>query len=195
MSWRGRTMGVDYVIGVARNAGLEAKIARQLRCSRSRAAVTGRKSRRFRSFTHRTRSRWSRVRRVIGKAEALPGSGAPKPNARFIVIALPASGHSAKKLYEDYHCARGDAENRAKDLNTGLFADRSPSNLFGAGDAAAAASETRGPGPDLGPAHPLRPVQRMPGPGGLRRRLADRPAGGAAENLGNPSGGGTHNKV
>ena len=73
MSWRGRTEGVDYVIGLARSARLEAKTARQLRRSRSRAAVTGRKSRRFRSFTHRTRDSWSRSRRVIAKAEALPG--------------------------------------------------------------------------------------------------------------------------
>ncbi len=100
MSWRGRTEGVDYVIGLARNARLEAGIARQMRRSRSRAAVTGWKSRRFRDFRHRTRDSWSRARRVIGKAEALPG--------------------------------RGDAENRVKDLKTGLFADRCSSNLFGA---------------------------------------------------------------
>ncbi len=132
MSWRGRTEGVDYVIGVARNARLEAKTARQLRRSRSRAAATGVKSRRFRSFRHRTRDSWSRARRVIGKAEALPGRGAPKSNARFIVTSLPASAHPARKLCEDFYCARGDAENRVKDLKTGLFADRCSSNLFGA---------------------------------------------------------------
>ena len=132
MSWCERTEGVDYVIGVARNARLEAKTARQLRRSRSRAAATGVKSRRFRSFRHRTRDSWSRARRVIGKAEALPGRGAPKSNARFIVTSLPASAHPARKLYEDFYCARGDAENRVKDLKTGLFADRCSSNLFGA---------------------------------------------------------------
>ena len=100
MSWCERTKGVDYVIGLARNARLEAGIARQMRRSRSRAAVTGVKSRRFRDFRHRTQDSWSRARRVIGKAEALPGRGAPKPNARFIVTSLPASEHSARKLYE-----------------------------------------------------------------------------------------------
>ena len=49
MSWRGRAEGVDYVIGLARNARLEAGIARQMRRSRSRAAVTGWKSRRVKS--------------------------------------------------------------------------------------------------------------------------------------------------
>ena len=132
MSWCERTEGVDYVIGVARNARLEAKTARQMRRSRSRAAVTGVKSRRFRSFRHRTRNSWSRTRRVIGKAEALPGRGAPKPNARFIVTPLPASAYPANRLYEDFYCARGDAENRVKDLRTGLSADRCPSNLFDA---------------------------------------------------------------
>ncbi|MCY3880232.1 MAG: IS1380 family transposase [Rhodobacteraceae bacterium] len=132
MSWCERTEGVDYVIGVARNARLEAKTARQMRRPRSRAAVTGVKPRRFRSFRHRTRNSWSRTRRVIGRAGALPGRGAPKPNARFIVTPLPASEHPARRLYEDFYCARGDAENRVKDLKTGLFADRCSSNLFSA---------------------------------------------------------------
>ena len=132
MSWCERTEGVDYVIGVARNSRLVAEIARQMRRSRSRVAVTGLKSRRFRSFTYRTRDSWSRSRRVIGKAEALPGRGTPKPNARFIVTSLPASEFPARRLYEEFYCARGDAENRVKDLKTGLFADRCPSNLFDA---------------------------------------------------------------
>ena len=132
MSWCERTEGVEYVIGVARNARLEAAVARQLRRPRSRAAVTGVKPRRFRSFRHRTRNSWSRTRRVIGRAGALPGRGAPKPNARFIVTPLPASEHPARRLYEDFYCARGDAENRVKDLKTGLFADRCSSNLFSA---------------------------------------------------------------
>ena len=132
MSWRGRTEGVDYVIGVARSARLEAKIARQLRRSRGRAAVTGRKSRRFRGFRHRTRDSWSRSRRVIGKAEALPGRGAPKPSARFIVTSLPAQMHPASELYENFYCKRGEAENRVKDLKAGLFADRCPPDMFDA---------------------------------------------------------------
>ena len=132
MSWCEGAEGVDYVIGAARNDRLEAKAARQMRRSRSRAAVTGAASRRFRSFRHRTRDSWSRARRVVCKAEALPGRGAPKPNARFIVTSLPASSHPARKLYEKFYCARGDAENRVKDLKVGLFADRCSSNLFDA---------------------------------------------------------------
>ena len=132
MSWCERTDGVDYVIGAARNDRLEAKAARRTRRSRSRAAVTGAASRRFRSFRRRARDSWSRARRVVRRAEALPGRGAPKSNARFIVTSLPASSHPARKLCEKFHCARGDAENRVKDLKIGLFADRCPPDLFDA---------------------------------------------------------------
>ncbi|MDE3260868.1 MAG: transposase, partial [Acidobacteriota bacterium] len=78
---------------------------------------------------------WSRERRVIGKAEALPptaAGGHPKENHRFIVTSLPARTHPPQQLYEQLYCARGDAENRVKEHKLHLFSARCSSNLFGA---------------------------------------------------------------
>ena len=124
--------GVDYVIGLARNRRLQENIAPAMRRSRSRVATTGRPSRRFRSFPWRTRTSWSRSRRVIAKAEVLPAADGrrDKDNPRFLVTSLPASTHPAQKLYEEFYCARGDAENRAKKHKLHLFSKRCSSNLF-----------------------------------------------------------------
>ena len=125
--------GVDYVIGLARNSRLQDRIAPAMRRSRSRAATTGRRSRRFRSFWWRTRTSWSRPRRVA-KAEVLPGSNRRqgKDNPRFLVTSLPTSTHPAQKLYEEFYCARGDAENRVKEHKLHLFSKRCSTNLFDA---------------------------------------------------------------
>ena len=113
LSWCERTEGVEYVIGLARNARLQKRIARKMLRSRRRAAASGKASRRFRSFKYRTLSSWSRFRRVVGKAEALPErGGGTRANPRFIVTSLPAATHPSRTLYEDMCCARGDAENR-----------------------------------------------------------------------------------
>ena len=126
--------GVDYVIGLARNRRLQERIAPAMHRSRSRVATTGRTSRRFRSFWWRTRTSWSRRRRVIAKAEVLPGSDGRrgKDNPRFLVTSLPAATHPAQKLYEEFYCARGDAENRVKEHKLHLFSKRCSSNLFDA---------------------------------------------------------------
>ena len=113
---------VDYVFGIARNARLVRKIARQMRRSRSRCVTTGRPSRRFRDFRHRTLTSWSRSRRVVGKAEVLPGLRGANP--RFVVTSLSVREIGARALYEDLYCARGDMENRIKEQQLDLFADR-----------------------------------------------------------------------
>ena len=122
------------MIGLARNRRLQDRTAPALRRSRSRAATTGRQSRRFRSFRWRTRTSCSRRRRVVAKAEALPGSNGSqgKDNPRFLVTSLPASAHPAQKLYEEFCCARGDAENRVTEHKLHLFSKRCSTNLFDA---------------------------------------------------------------
>ena len=128
--------GVHYVIGLPRNARLERRIEAAMKRSRVRAWREMAKpkeerepSRRFRSFQYRTRSSWSRARRVIAKVEAPPGG---EPNARFIVTSLPASSDPAQESYEEFYCARGDAENRVKEHKNHLFMDRCSSNLMNA---------------------------------------------------------------
>jgi DDE family transposase len=109
---------VDYVFGLARNQRLVGAIVDDLAEAES-LAKTG-PARRFADFAWRTRNSWSRARRVVAKAEHLP-QGA---NPRFIVTSLPASQIDARTLYEDVYCARGEVENRIKEQQLDLFADR-----------------------------------------------------------------------
>ena len=65
-------------------------------------------------------SSWGRTRRVVAKAEHLPKGS----NPRFVVTSLAASRVDARTLYEDIYCARGQVENRIKEQQLDLFADR-----------------------------------------------------------------------
>ena len=82
----------------------------------------GAPSRRFRDFRYRTLGSWSRSRRVVGKAEWLPGARGANP--RFVVTSLTKDRFAARALYEKLYCARGDMENRIKEQQLDLFADR-----------------------------------------------------------------------
>lgn len=111
---------VDYVFGLARNKRLEAKIADDLATVQARGLESGQPERSFRDFYHGTLNSWSRRRRVIAKAEWLPKG----LNPRFIVTSLKPSQIDARPLYEDVYCARGEMENRIKEQQLDLFADR-----------------------------------------------------------------------
>jgi hypothetical protein len=114
--------GVGYVFGLARNDRLEAKIGRELKAAEKEAVETGAPARRFKDFMWTTRESWSRRRRVIAKAEWTRGEA----NPRFIVTSLAEEEVAAQVLYEDVYCARGDMENRIKECQGDLFADRTP---------------------------------------------------------------------
>ena len=129
MSWC-ESHDVDFVLGVAKSSRLRARIARQLERSRRRCLARGKASRRYRSFRFRTLKSWSRSRRVVGKAEWLPGGNGANP--RFVVTSLPAERFAARALYEDLYCARGDMENRIKEQQLDLFADRTSSSRMAA---------------------------------------------------------------
>jgi Transposase DDE domain group 1 len=111
---------VDYVFGLARNERLVGAIASELAAAEAASLTQGGPARRFADFAWRTLDSWSRTRRVVAKAEHLP-KGA---NPRFIVTSLPASETDARTLYEDVYCARGEIENRIKEQQLDLFADR-----------------------------------------------------------------------
>ncbi len=112
--------GVEYVLGLARNARLVAEIAPELAQAREQMDRTGRSARRFKDFRYRTLKSWSRERRVVGKAEQLRG----KVNPRFIVTSVSTEQIRASVLYRKVYCARGDMENRIKEQQLGMFADR-----------------------------------------------------------------------
>ena len=111
---------VDFVFGLARNARLVEEIAVELIEAEAEAASTSKPARRYKDFRYATLDSWSRRRRVIGKAEWTQGEA----NPRFIVTSLSKAGTNGRFLYEKVYCARGDMENRIKECQGDLFADR-----------------------------------------------------------------------
>jgi hypothetical protein len=111
---------VDYVFGLARNERLVARIEAELAAAKTVAESTGRPARRFKDFNWSTLDSWSRHRRVVAKAEWTKGEA----NPRFIVTSLKRTEVGARALYEDTYCARGDMENRIKECQLDLYADR-----------------------------------------------------------------------
>jgi len=111
---------VDYVFGLARNARLVRAIGAELQAAAVESARTQCPARRFRELDYQTRKSWSRSRRVVAKAEHT----GDKSNPRFIVTSLSKRRLATRALYEDFYCARGEAENRIKECQLDLFADR-----------------------------------------------------------------------
>ena len=111
---------IDYVFGFAKNERLKAMIAAELQQARQLYEKTKQAARVFKDFRYETRESWTRERRVIGKAEHLD-KGA---NPRFVVTSIDAQVMDGQTLYERLYCARGDMENRIKEQQLWLFADR-----------------------------------------------------------------------
>ena len=112
--------GVDYVFGLAKNARLKRAVGKEQHEAKGQFEQTGQAARVFADFPYRTRKSWSRKRRVVGKAEHL----AKGANPRFVVTSLSAEQCDAQTLYEQEYCARGEMENRIKEQQLYLFADR-----------------------------------------------------------------------
>jgi Transposase DDE domain group 1 len=112
--------GVDFLFGLAKNERLVAEIKTELDLAAAKSGRTGRPERRFKSFMWMTRTTWSRRRRIVAKAEWTQGEA----NPRFVVTSLARDECKAKHLYEKIYCARGDMENRIKECQLDLYADR-----------------------------------------------------------------------
>ena len=119
MAWC-EAKGVDFLFGLARNERLSEEIADELAQAQALSRRSGRAERRFKDFMWTTRESWSCRRRVIGKAEVTQGEA----NPRFVVTSLKRSEVKARALYEKVYCARGEMENRIKECQLDLYADR-----------------------------------------------------------------------
>jgi hypothetical protein len=117
---------VHYVFGLARNSRLVRAIGAELHEAASESAQTHRPARRFKELCYRTRRSWSRARRVVAKAEQT----GDKANPRFIVTSLSMHEWPMRELYEELYCARGEMENRIKEAQLNLFADRLSTETF-----------------------------------------------------------------
>lgn len=125
MSWC-ETNQVDYVLGLAKNARLKRILGKELQEAKTQFESTGEASRVFKDFQYKTKKSWSRERRVVGKAEHL----AKGQNPRFVVTSFSADDFDAATLYEKEYCARGDMENRIKEQQLYLFADRTSASTM-----------------------------------------------------------------
>jgi len=112
--------GVDYVFGLAQNSRLTGRVEGPMAQVEKEAEEAGEPVRRFKSFLYSTLDSWSQKRRVVAKAEHLTD----KANPRFVVSSLSEEKQAGKDLYEDLYCERGEMENRIKEQQLGLFADR-----------------------------------------------------------------------
>ena len=111
---------VDYVLGLAKNKRLTKILGKETQAAKELFEQTGKAARVFKDFTYSTQKSWSRERRVIGKAEHLEKG----PNPRFVVTSLSAEEFNAQDVYEVEYCGRGNMENRIKEQQRFLFADR-----------------------------------------------------------------------
>lgn len=116
---------VHYILGLARNKRLEKISQPFMNQAEADYQATGDKQRQFHVIDYAAGT-WDRSRKVIVKAERLHEG----PNLRFIVTNLPPEVGDAQRLYDDLYCARGEMENRIKEQQLGLFADRTSSSTM-----------------------------------------------------------------
>lgn len=117
---------VFYIFGLAKNDRLKRKISKQMEHSKRKYLQTGKSWRSYRNFYYKTRKSWTRKRRVVGKAEYMEKG----VNPRFVVTNLSRQRWATRQLYEKLYCARGDMENRIKEQQLDLFADRTSTSLM-----------------------------------------------------------------
>ena len=122
MSWC-ETNQVDYLLGIAKNARLLRRLRPLMKRVRRSWARSRKATRRYTNLHYRTLNSWSRSRRVIAKAEYLDKG----ENPRFVVTSLPMKRYTAAEVYEGLYCPRGEMENRIKEQQLYLFADRTSS--------------------------------------------------------------------
>ena len=117
---------VDFLLGLAKNSRLVGEIEAELAAAQEQSQRTEKPARRFTDFTWQTRESWSRARRVVAKAEWTRGEA----NPRFVVTSLAREEHEARHLYEKLYCARGEMENRIKECQLELYADRTSAHTM-----------------------------------------------------------------
>jgi hypothetical protein len=126
LNWCDRK-GVQYVVGLARNSRLQALVAEAEADMKAVFDGTGIKQRRFLELTYGART-WKRARRCVARLEfGLLGN-----NPRFVVTNVNPAERNATALYDALYCQRGEAENRIKEAQLGLFATRTSCQYFNA---------------------------------------------------------------
>jgi Transposase DDE domain group 1 len=120
------TNDIRYIFGLGRNSVLERVASEWTAQAQTAHDLDGQTHRTFGTFSYAAQT-WDRSRRVIVKAEHLCGPDGGRANPRYIVTNLAGEPWA---LYEDVYCQRGDRENRIKEQQLGLFADRTSCHGF-----------------------------------------------------------------
>ena len=115
----GVVLELKRIVALLREAWPQVRIA-----ARQLQQASGKAGRQFQELRYRTLESWSCERRVVAKVESLPRG----ENPRFIVTSVAVTEWEGRRLYEEVYCARGDMENRIKEQQLGLFADRTSSS-------------------------------------------------------------------
>jgi len=118
---------LEYVVAMGKNKALERRAARLMGTARRLSRESGQTAHLY-SETRYAAGTWEHRRRVIIKAGVVRHPGRePKDNPRFVVTNLK---QSPRHLYAAIYCARGDIENRIKELHHGLEIDRTSCSRF-----------------------------------------------------------------
>lgn len=128
---------VDFVIGLPKNAVLNKMISAELALAEAASTASGEAARVFAELRYKTHTTWSRERRVVAKAEHLAATEqhvTQRSNPRYVVTSLAIDEVDAQDLYEEVYSARGDAENRIKEVQLGLFSERLSSSTHAANE-------------------------------------------------------------
>jgi hypothetical protein len=126
LNWCDRK-GVQYVVGLARNSRLQAMVAEVEADMNATFDATQTKQRRFAELHYGART-WKATRRCVARLEF----GAQGNNPRFVVTNINLVERDATALYDQLYCQRGEAENRIKEAQLGLFATRTSCQYFNA---------------------------------------------------------------
>jgi len=108
--------GVYYIVGLAKNSRLNEMAKPLLESAHQQHEKTREKQRLFGTIRYAALT-WDRAREVIVKAEHTEQGS----NPRYVVTNLQGD---PQKLYDEVYCARGEMENRIKEQQLDLFADR-----------------------------------------------------------------------
>ena len=120
---------LDYVVAMAKNAVLQRHAESAMQVARAQSEVGGETAHVY-TDTRYAAGTWDHERRVVIKAEVVRlGDREPRDNPRFVVTNLR---QTPRFIYEKVYCARGDIENRIKELLDGLQIDRTSCCLFSA---------------------------------------------------------------
>jgi hypothetical protein len=118
--------GVEYVVAMASNARLVKRVRRLMGRARMRSKASGETEALFGETRYAART-WRRKRRIVMKAEVVRHPGRdPKNNPRFVITNLADPPEAVYQVYR----ARGDMENRLKELHHGLELDRTSCHRF-----------------------------------------------------------------